>query len=783
MQKRLGSRSRSNPAADNTPMTVQLTDGQDFAHFTLIERVADNGNADLEHWVALDRDVNQRVLLTVFHHPLGPDLIDKCRARIERSRGLIHQHILRLYEFSETDGTCYLSQQYVRDTRPLDLSNAPFRQVWPTLRTLMNTLTFAHDLGFAHGQLHPENLLIDPSGDLHIRDFGLPSELIVTPDAVTLQSPDHGKSGAPDAADDTYACGCLIHQSLTGHLWPTEHAFESSVPIAPDVRAAVESMLRPSAYDRSRDLNHIQQVLSAHVDRGNSSLDITPASFARTKEEQPGTLPPGGARHQPARERQQISTLLALVAFVGLLGLAAIVFFLLPEPAITPPAAPVAESRSPAVQSSPKTGVPATEPEEPELAPMEIARLELAREQGKEAASTIIRLQVELEDVGVALWAQDRFEALVEQAISGDQQYREGDYEQSLEVYQSVIAGLRELQESVPAVLAETVTEGDRALAEGDVQTALRSFAIATAIEGDDPELQQKLTRAENLGEVISLVSDGEQAEREADLDLALEKLQAAAALDREWEPASQGVNRVRLAIRKRNFDDAMSTGFSALAGKAYEQARDAFAKASEIMPSSREAEDGLLQIELAERMDRIEQMKGTAESHLRDGSWRAAVDAYSEILEIDDALVFARQGLATANERLALDTELQQFIDNPTLMQEDQALQEARSALIKASRIDDSQPRLKEQIDRLSFLISAARVPVDVTITSDARTDITVYRVGALGRLDRTSLELYPGRYTIVGKRRGYRDVQQELLVIPRTPPGSVHISCSEKI
>ena len=122
-------------------------------------------------------------------------------------------------------------------------------------------------------------------------------------------------------------------------------------------------------------------------------------------------------------------------------------------------------------------------------------------------------------------------------------------------------------------------------------------------------------------------------------------------------------------------------------------------------------------------------------------------------------------------------------FLNQPDAMQDDDGLARARELLVAASRIRDAGPGHRADLDRLSRLISMARIPVTVTITSDRRTEITVYRIGELGVLEERSLDLVPGRYTIVGKRRGFRDVQEQITIVGGQTPPTVYISCTEKV
>jgi hypothetical protein len=47
------------------------------------------------------------------------------------------------------------------------------------------------------------------------------------------------------------------------------------------------------------------------------------------------------------------------------------------------------------------------------------------------------------------------------------------------------------------------------------------------------------------------------------------------------------------------------------------------------------------------------------------------------------------------------------------------------------------------------------------------------------LGQIDSTTVKILPGDYEIVGRRKGYKDVQLLLQVRNGTPPPAVNVIC----
>mgnify|MGYP001821618753 FL=1 len=73
--------------------------------------------------------------------------------------------------------------------------------------------------------------------------------------------------------------------------------------------------------------------------------------------------------------------------------------------------------------------------------------------------------------------------------------------------------------------------------------------------------------------------------------------------------------------------------------------------------------------------------------------------------------------------------------------------------------------------------------VPMRVELVSDGLTEVVIYRVGRFGTFERRALDLRPGKYTVVGTRKGYRDVRLELAVVAGKVPEPLLVRCEEKI
>lgn len=757
-------------------MALQLIEGQDIgAHYSLLHRITEGDTS--ENWLALDEHLNERVVLKIFNEPLNEATRAGIKANLSSLRGLVHPHIARVYDLDRHNDMDFVSCQYIKGARPWEPSAESFTAQWPLLEQVFDALEFAHSLSIAHGHLHPGNLLIDEEDNLYISDFGLPADLHDQHKYREYLSPQILQGQPPDITDDVYSLGCHLFRTLTGRPWQRGETFKSDSPIPDDIRHVVSRMVNDSPYERPARIGAIKKPIEQYAtgDEEAAPIEIRHPGVLRQAPEE--RQPSKSATHRLPRERQLVSASAALTGFGILILFALAVFFVLPEdepePAIVEPVAPETQAGSPQ-RTSPEPSGPG---------PIEAARLERLKEKGQDIANKLVRLQVRLEDQGVQVWAPERYQQISEEANEGDALYREGEYQEAINVYNAAIAALEGLINDMDAIKQRYVKAGKQALEEGDHQRALEAYTVLTVMEPDNEAYAAGLKRAENLEEVLSIMEQGRRLERDEKFNEALVKFRQARELDSKWQPASDAIDRTKDKIAQQNFTDAMSRAFNALADNRYEDARQAFHEAQKIFPNSPEPDDGLDQVKLAKQLDTIKAHKEAAEDYEASEQWQEAIREYEAALAIDNSLTFAQRGAERARHRLEISEKLDRFLDQPTIMQDDEELAAAKKLIAEASRIDKPGPQLKKKINDLSHYVSLAREPITLKVTSDNRTRVTVYKVGRLGRIESTELELYPGKYTILGEREGYRDVQETVTLLAGQGPESVYVSCTEKI
>ncbi|MEO1593882.1 MAG: protein kinase [Pseudomonadota bacterium] len=769
--------------------------------YTLVDRL--HLGAASEVWLAEDARAGIAVALKILARGAGER--DPVRDAFERefqlARGLNHPHTVRVLSWHDGDRPAY-AMQYIDGTDFADLVNRPF-EVWaPVLLVIADTLVYWHRKGVVHSDVKPTNLLLDRRGVAYLADFGSAATVHGETDvgrggSAAYASPEQQAGQAPDPADDVFAIARVIAELATGDP-ATARIEDLPMPVLRWVGNA-----RGSRGERPSMADLCEALKASGVTRGQvdlKSLDVTlrrPAasvagSVSAEMAETGGALP-HGAFERPVSVQEPAGGIRPRTVAIGLVAI--VLFGVLftqglrwlgpdtPTPATETLADAdddsTGDGEDPATDEAATPAAEATEDSEPVNDEDRVAQ----RRKADESVSRLLSLVDILERRGIEIWGGAEYVQGRERYAEGDRAYLAGDYALANERYDQAIAALEPLTDRIDIEFEAAMRDGDAAMLAEDSAAARRAFECALAITPGNSLAERGLARANNLDAVLAEVAAGRVAERAGDAGAALARYDAALDLDADWEPAQDGRARMQAAISASEFQQRMSQGFAALDDARFRAAREAFNAAARIDPGDPAPRDALLQVQLAERLERIDGLTRTAQQQEGDEDWATALDTWNDVLEIDESLDVARQGVARVRNRVSLNRAADAVIDDPDRLSELPALRSASNLLGRLQTLEPRGPELNERIDTLQSILREAAVPVPVTLRSDGATTVTLLRVAQLGEFEQTEVRLRPGKYVLVGSRRGYVDARREFRVAAGEPPPSVYIACEQPI
>jgi tetratricopeptide (TPR) repeat protein len=726
---------------------------------------------------------------------------------------LNHPGVLRVYEPVRAADATVLPMVLASGGDLRQMRGASYTRILPLLIDIAAALEHAHARRIVHRDLKPSNVLLDGAGRPLLADFGAgASEGDSTggpPGSPFSASPQQLGGEPARPADDIYGLGALAYELLSGYppFYPAFDArriatepvprLKSVKPIPPRLELLVSWMLAKQGRERPPSMRHVADEMNAILQDtlgfedtpadaaaqseaailGAAADNLTPAVMAdefaepapapvrELEEIDPGMLPrvdelrAQAAREQRTRNRRRNWLIAAVLVII-----AAAVAALLPDYA-SKQKIDIASLHLPA---GPTQAQAAVEKQAAEYATQH---------------SALEKRVLELDSRAAAQWAGSDFATVRKSVddIGGMLERRK---------YDAVPAALATLDKSltgietrVPAALAAQVSEGQRALTAGEFENARQAFDNALKIDPGNAEATEGQAKVAAASGVVPTLADAENAENTRDLPKAQDLFADVLKRNPGNTAATQGLARVKQTIADNQFNAEMGAGLSALNAGRLPEARTHLEKARAMRPDNPNVGAALQRAADTGSGRSVAELEQRAAKLAGEERWTEALALYEEALARDPSLEFARKGREAVAPRAELGKRLQTLIDKPDRLAEDNVRHEAEQLMARARAVPNAGPVIRSQVSRLELLLPTFNQSVMLALESDSATEVAIQRVGFLGTFDRRQVELKPGKYTVTGKRSGFRDVRREITVAPGQSGQTVVIRCLEPI
>lgn len=195
-------------------------------------------------WRARDTATSAIVAIKRFHRQPSDQSCAEVEhlAKLSAARGIVSLWDVHLH----SEPYCYVMEYMPGGTIADELrtsSTRPFPQAWAEFRQLIEALCYVHRDGIVHGDIKPDNILLDAAGRPRLCDFGQARGRGTHGRALGTQfymPPEQARGeGLPDPQWDVYAMGAILYEMLTGQKprFDSEIAKSLSVPTASSTEA------------------------------------------------------------------------------------------------------------------------------------------------------------------------------------------------------------------------------------------------------------------------------------------------------------------------------------------------------------------------------------------------------------------------------------------------------------------------------------------------------------------------------------------------------------------
>src|SRR5262250_19890 len=214
--------------------------GAKLGNYRILEKIGAGGQGTV--YKATDTKLGRAVVIKV----LPPELTVK-EANLKRferearlASALDHPNICTIFDLNEVDGVHFIAMQFVEgknvrelvNGRPLDLRSALSITI-----QVADALAAAHARGIIHRDIKAGNVMVTPTGQVKVLDFGLAklldedaartsgihhteiTEVGIPYGTATYAAPEQARGDRVDARADIFSTGVLLYEMLTG-TWP-----------------------------------------------------------------------------------------------------------------------------------------------------------------------------------------------------------------------------------------------------------------------------------------------------------------------------------------------------------------------------------------------------------------------------------------------------------------------------------------------------------------------------------------------------------------------------------
>lgn len=166
-----------------------------------------------------------KILLSSLDHQ--PDLADRFLREIRISAGLDYPNIACLRGAQRADNQLLMIMEYVEGSTLADIMHKGRIGLQTTLSYISQALAaldYAHARGVIHRDIKPSNIMVTPSGQLKLMDFGvakLASDAKLTKTGLLVgslhyMSPEQIQGKDLDCRSDIYSLGVTLYEMITG---------------------------------------------------------------------------------------------------------------------------------------------------------------------------------------------------------------------------------------------------------------------------------------------------------------------------------------------------------------------------------------------------------------------------------------------------------------------------------------------------------------------------------------------------------------------------------------
>ena len=295
------------------------------------------------------------------------------------------------------------------------------------------------------------------------------------------------------------------------------------------------------------------------------------------------------------------------------------------------------------------------------------------------------------------------------------------------------------------------------------------------------PEAKKLKTKIKVLPEKIQILESLETARKENNKKKELILMQKLSQIEKNPKLDDE-IKNLRLKIAESEFAKIINKAEKFFKDRNIKDAEKFLIKAKKILPNRPEI--NLFQNKLDKLKE--EKIKKDLLSNFNTASsnddWESSLLNLKKIENIENNDAFIREKIEMTEEILSLKKSLKSHSKSLHRLTNQKFKNAVLSDLKSSEKYLDISPSLLKNYLEVSDVIKKSETKINVKIFSDNETFIEIRGIGTVGKVEEKIIQLSPGKYYFIGKKKGFRDIFLDI-DLTGNEPVQLKIICQEKI
>ncbi|PMQ01613.1 MAG: protein kinase [Dictyoglomus sp. NZ13-RE01] len=198
--------------------------------YKLIKKLGSGGMATV--YLAKDLTNNNQVAVKILHPQYceDPQVVERFLREAKASSELDHPNIVKVFDSGREEDYYFIVMEYVpgKDLKKILEEKGPLSYVYvkEIIKEVAKALDHANQKGIVHRDIKPQNIMITPTGQVKLMDFGIAhigglstlTQTGIFMGTPQYASPEQAEGSKVDIRSDIYSLGVVAFELLTGTL-------------------------------------------------------------------------------------------------------------------------------------------------------------------------------------------------------------------------------------------------------------------------------------------------------------------------------------------------------------------------------------------------------------------------------------------------------------------------------------------------------------------------------------------------------------------------------------